>query len=175
MKNRRNVIIAFMLCAVLCLGIGFAALSDDLAIDGTLAYDKEAAEDVFNAEVYFTGAEADASSTCNDATQVTYSVEAADNGDANDLLKIAVGDTAFAVANETVVIKATVKNDSTDAVTVALTSTTAPTSGAFEVSCTGATIDAGSTGTVTVTIKLLSTEADVSDTFAFALTATSAN
>ena len=37
MKNRRNAIIAFLLVAVLCLGIGYAGVvSDTLTVAGTL-------------------------------------------------------------------------------------------------------------------------------------------
>lgn len=35
MKNRRNMIVAFLLCACLIVGVGYAALVDELVIDAT--------------------------------------------------------------------------------------------------------------------------------------------
>lgn len=37
MKNRKRVVVAFLLVAVLCLGIGYAALTDTLTISGTVS------------------------------------------------------------------------------------------------------------------------------------------
>ena len=34
MKNRRNVVVAFLVCAVMLLGVGYAALTDTLTIAG---------------------------------------------------------------------------------------------------------------------------------------------
>lgn len=45
MKNRKNVIVALLLISVLCMGIGFAALTDDLAISGSI--DTDSQDDVF--------------------------------------------------------------------------------------------------------------------------------
>lgn len=52
MKNRRKTIIAFMLCACLIMGIGYAAVADELVITGTGSY--EASLTPFDADVYFT-------------------------------------------------------------------------------------------------------------------------
>ena len=38
MKNRRNVVIAILLIAVLCVGIGYAALSDTINFTGKISY-----------------------------------------------------------------------------------------------------------------------------------------
>lgn len=38
MKNRRNIIIAFLLCATLLVGVGYAAVADVLDVDGTAEY-----------------------------------------------------------------------------------------------------------------------------------------
>jgi len=54
MKNRRIVLIAFMLVAVLTMGIGFAVYSTTLAINGTTAVSAEAVE--FSQEVKFLSA-----------------------------------------------------------------------------------------------------------------------
>lgn len=52
MKNRRNLIVAFLLCACLIVGIGYAAVADELVITGTGSY--EASLNPFDADVYFT-------------------------------------------------------------------------------------------------------------------------
>ena len=51
MKNRRNLIVAFLLCACLIVGIGYAALTDTLRIDGTAAVKHENANNVFDGSV----------------------------------------------------------------------------------------------------------------------------
>ena len=56
MKNRRNVVIAFMIVAVMLLGIGYAALSDTLDITGSADVNQSAAEEAFNEDVYFSAA-----------------------------------------------------------------------------------------------------------------------
>ena len=53
MKNRRNVIIAFLLCATILVGVGYAALTDTLRIDGTAAVKHENANNVFDGQVVF--------------------------------------------------------------------------------------------------------------------------
>ena len=61
MKNRRTVIVAFMLIAVMVLGVGYAALSDTLTIIGNAHIDLSAAEAGFDEKVYFSAAEATSS------------------------------------------------------------------------------------------------------------------
>lgn len=58
MRNRKTVIVAFMLVAVMLLGVGYAALTDSLDIGGTAEITKNAAEAAFDADVYFTKATA---------------------------------------------------------------------------------------------------------------------
>lgn len=50
MKNRRTTLIAFVLIAALCVGIGYAALTDTLTIGGTIS----ANANPLDAAVYFT-------------------------------------------------------------------------------------------------------------------------
>jgi cytochrome oxidase Cu insertion factor (SCO1/SenC/PrrC family) len=56
MKNRRNVVIAFMIVAVMLLGIGYATLSDTLDITGSADVNQSAAEEAFNEDIFFSGA-----------------------------------------------------------------------------------------------------------------------
>ena len=57
MKNRKTVIIAFLLVAALLLGIGYAAYSTKLFINGTAEVESEAI--AFTNEVVFTNAKTD--------------------------------------------------------------------------------------------------------------------
>ena len=41
MKNRRNIIIAFLLCATLIVGVGYAAFVGNLTVNGTTAFNPE--------------------------------------------------------------------------------------------------------------------------------------
>lgn len=58
MKNRRQILVAFMLCAVMLLGIGYAALSDVLDITGTAELTAGNAGNAFDGDVYFESGEA---------------------------------------------------------------------------------------------------------------------
>lgn len=52
MKNRRKIVVALLVCACLVLSVGYAALADELVIDGNGSY--EASLSPFDADVYFT-------------------------------------------------------------------------------------------------------------------------
>ena len=53
MKNRRSVIIAFLLCASILVGVGYATVTDVLDITGSVDVTKEGAQEAFNHDVYF--------------------------------------------------------------------------------------------------------------------------
>ena len=55
MKKRRTTIVAFLLVAALCLGIGYAALTDVLDIQGTAEVNLAGIESDFDTHVYFSG------------------------------------------------------------------------------------------------------------------------
>ena len=169
MKNRRTVVVAFLLVAVLLLGVGYAALTDVLDITGTADIDQAAAESSFNEDIYFCAAVA------NDNGN-TASVNA-DNNDkasftANNLK--GAGDTAtftFSIVNV---------GDVDAKITPRIITNTEPDY--FEISSdwAGATKDlpAGTTEdaplTYTVTVKLLKTPtATIGGSFLIDLTAVS--
>jgi hypothetical protein len=56
MKNRKFIVAAFLLAAAMLLGVGYAALTDELAIAGTLKTDTTASMDEFDGDVYFSAA-----------------------------------------------------------------------------------------------------------------------
>ena len=58
MKNRKFVVVAFLLVAVMLLGVGYAALTDTLIIIGNAHIDLDTANKTFDEKVYFSAAEA---------------------------------------------------------------------------------------------------------------------
>lgn len=165
MKNRKTVVVAFLLVAVMLLGVGYAALTDVLDITGSADVNQSAAEESFNEDIYFTGAVANESGN-------TASVNADNNDKASftaNTLKGA-GDTAtftFTILN----------NGDVDAVvTPAISSNTNPTY--FEITSDWAgqakDLAAGQSLTYTVTVELLQTPTEtISGSFVIELTATS--
>ena len=57
MKNRKFVVVAFLLVAVLLLGVGYAALTDTLDVTGSADVNLSELNNEFNHDVYFVGAE----------------------------------------------------------------------------------------------------------------------
>lgn len=58
MKNRKIAIVAFFLVAVLCIGAGYAAVTDLLDIQGTAEVSQQGAQSVFDENLYFSNAAA---------------------------------------------------------------------------------------------------------------------
>ena len=58
MKNRKFVVVAFLLVAVMLLGVGYAALTDTLTIIGNAHIDIDTANKTFDEKVYFSDAQA---------------------------------------------------------------------------------------------------------------------
>ena len=58
MRNRKTVVVAFLLAAVMLLGVGYAALTDTLTIIGNAHVDIDTANKTFDERVYFSAAEA---------------------------------------------------------------------------------------------------------------------
>jgi hypothetical protein len=58
MRNRKTVIVAFMVAAVLLMAVGFAALTDTLTIIGNAHVDMATAESTFDEKIYFSEATA---------------------------------------------------------------------------------------------------------------------
>ena len=74
MKNRKIVVVAFLLAAVLLLGVGYAALTDTLTIIGNAHIDLDVANATFDEKIYFSAAEAtssDGSGTVADVASYT--------------------------------------------------------------------------------------------------------
>ena len=163
MKNRKTVVVAFLLVAVMLLGVGYAALTDVLDITGSADVSKSAAEDAYNADIYFTAAVAN-------ETGNTASI----NSDNNDKASFTAntlqgaGNTApftFTITNE---------GDLDAEVTPSISSNT--NEAYFQISSDWAgqpkTLAAGASLTYTVTVTLTDTPTDtISGSFIIELTA----
>ena len=57
MKNRRLALVAFLLCACMIVGVGYAAVITSLNVDGKVSFDHIAADDVteYAEQIHFTG------------------------------------------------------------------------------------------------------------------------
>lgn len=173
MKNRKTVVVAFLLCAVLLLGVGYAALTDTLDITGSADVNQSAAEEAFNEDIYFSAAVANPA-TGEQTTPNTASVNADNNDKASFTVKSlqGAGDTAtftFTIVNEgdvdatvTPKLNATLGNTNTE-----YFSLTSDWNGASQ------TLAAGGSITYTVTIELLKTPTEtIAGSFLVELTAT---
>ena len=175
MRNRKTVVVAFMLCAVMLLGIGYAALSDTLDITGSVDVNQSAAESAFNEDIYFANAVANGTDTTNTASI---------NHDNNDKASFTIND--FKGAGDIATFTFTIANagDVAATVTPRLNATLGNTNTEyFEISSDwdGATKDLAAavdgtpteiTYTVTVTMIKTPTET-ISGSFLLELVATS--
>lgn len=155
MKNRNTVIVAFMLVAVLLLGIGYAALTDTLSIIGNAHIDIGAANTTFDEKVYFSNAEA----TSTTGTGTTADVVSFNSDDATFTAN------KLAVKGEKSVFTFTIKNDSNVAANITVNAK--KLSGAdnpsnsntdkFKVTydLSADTIASGGSVTVTVTVEVV--------------------
>ena len=93
MKSRRNFVVAILLVAIMCIGVGFAALSSHINGTGTITY-----EPMF--QIAWNSAAAESGKT-TDVTDIVAT---------GGTLTFKVDTTSWAI-NDSVTIKAIVKND----------------------------------------------------------------
>ncbi len=176
MKNRKTVVVAFLLVAVMLLGVGYAALTDTLTIIGNAHIDVDTANKTFDEKVYFSAAE----TTSSTGTGTTADVAGFNDDDATFTAN------KLAIVGEESVFTFTIKNDSNvDAIisvnATKLSGATNPSNSneeIFEVTYEypdGMTVTKqGGTITVVVTVAVLKpVTSATSATFGIELTATS--
>lgn len=172
MKNKRNVLIAFILICCLCLSIGYAAITDTLVINGTSVAgvdnpnndetpddDQTPVEKLFDEKLGFTASEVGTNSEGVTITGNAASYPFADT--------VSFSASGFDAVNETAVITFTITNASTDydaSIAVPTLTWNNPTTNAnadyFEVTTdwgNAAKVVSANNGTttVTVTVKLI--------------------
>ena len=153
MKNRGIVVVAIMLVAVLCLGVGYAALNDAITATGT---------------VNVTATGFDLQWENDDTSPIGTSA----NG---NTLTFTVDATKLVKANDSVTIKAKVKNASTENFIAKITDVRVTQSTSYSayysVAIAGIAVndeiakDANKEVTITVTLKQMPVEDITNDTF----------
>ncbi|MBQ8350703.1 MAG: hypothetical protein IJY20_01500 [Clostridia bacterium] len=126
MKSRRIVVTAFLLCACLIIGVGYAALSDILEVTGTGLLSEGMADTEFEKDVYF--------KEVTTRTNCTAVIDASDTTGDTVIITIADTTSKMAVKGDTATATLVVANDSLEAVHVTLNSINDP-NGYFSISC----------------------------------------
>ena len=149
MKNRKIVVVAFLLVAMLLLGVGYAALSDTLDITGSADVNVSELEKQFEEDIYFDSA------TANGGAPDTASVNADNKDKASFSAKSLINE------GDSTTFTFVIKNDSAHDVVVtpklnATMGNTNPEYFSIVSDWNGAakTIPAGQTMSYTVTITL---------------------
>ena len=188
MKNRRFAIVAIVLVAVICLGVAFAALVDNLSVTGDVTVDNVIANQDFNNDVYFDPADGkvtiDRPTVNSNLSSVVTAVIGNDGEDTNDNLDITIPAGVLNFGGQEVVVKAYVKNASDEfdaSVVITPDEISQSASDLCDISCkfgssNTKTIAAEDSEMVTIVIKLKETvtgdEDALSGTFSFKLTST---
>lgn len=148
MKNRKIVVVSFLLVAVMLLGIGYANLTDTLNIIGDAEVSHANANSAFDADVYF--------SAVSEGVGYTASIDEPD--------KASFKVTGLSGGGESISITYTITNDNEFPASVIIDATNTTTTNATYFTCTSdkgdgeaIVIDASSTETVTLTITLIET------------------
>lgn len=185
MKNRKRVVVAFLLVAVLCLGIGYAALTDELTIGGTLNLagnnmeNQEAAKE-WDEDIYFLET-ITKQTAVGKADNSKYTAER--NASDYDKIDVTVDKGCLSVKGDAIEFEATIKNDNTDYAAEitwdATTDITVDKDEFFNVTisgmASGTTIDVNDSQKFKVKIELIKTPAvDITtgSTFSIKFTAT---
>lgn len=150
MKKRRTLIISLLLIAALALGIGYAALTDDLFIDATANFDPKVAEDELDVDVKFIDP-----TTSNDYCNAGVSGNDASGDTA--YLHIGGEDVPFELTTPGQSAEAvyTVENNYEAAVNVSIVTDLTTLSAKYDIVINvddAQNIPSGGTGTITVTI-----------------------
>lgn len=149
MKNRKLAIVAFFLAAVMCIGAGYAVLTDILDIQGVANVSATEAEKVFESKIYFTNAV---------ANEPGNSAEVSTNN--NDKATFTANTLAYEGNKATFTFTILNENGTLDAnVTPKITANTKPEYFAVSSDWNGETtlIEAGKSKTYTLTVELLKT------------------
>ncbi|MBR2354448.1 MAG: hypothetical protein IKA76_08115 [Clostridia bacterium] len=162
MKKRRTTIIALLLVAALALGIGYAAMADDLMVTGTADISVEAADEAFEADVYFS--KAVISPEKGTATIGELAVGTADK----DKITIDVAAGALKGKGDSVICAAEITNAGDLAALVNITNLEVSDSEYFSVttnwSGNSAQLAAGGVADLTITIACVKTPTEVVET-----------
>lgn len=161
MKNRKKMLVIFLVCAALIVSVGYATVTNVLDIQGSATVDIKHSSDAFNADIYFTGvknAEGNFVSTIEAAAGLDYTANINTNN--NDKAQFTV--TGLEEKDDSTTITYQIKNDSDYEATVALKTLTNTNLTDFtfdyyfgsDTSAESATIAAHGTVEVSVVVKV---------------------
>ncbi len=159
MLKRNKVLVAFMLVAVLCMSIGFAAISDTLYVGGTVNLDLSDGGELdkeFNENVYFVSA------MTTDSKVTTSTIGADEAGDTNDKYTFVIDASAFNNVGDSQAVTVSVQNDNNVDATLTLSAVTEGALANF-ITVTPAintTVAAGQANQMTITVTLDSVPAN---------------
>ncbi|MBQ9773933.1 MAG: hypothetical protein IJW30_04645 [Clostridia bacterium] len=176
MKNRRTILVAFLLIAAMTIGVGYAVLTDELKAHGTTGVNVDDAKEVFDEDIYFS--KAVIASTTGTATISNLIDDGGADQGTNDYVSITINDGFLKEVGDQAIVTLTVKSESDLAVTMAIPTITNNNSTYFAVTTTWSTetvIAAKGTADIVITVELIKTPtADQDLTFDVVLGATSA-
>lgn len=161
MKNRKRMLVIFLVIAAMLIGVGYAAVTNVLDIQGSATVDIKHANDAFNEDVYFTGvknAEGNFVTTIDANAGLKYTANINTNN--NDKAQFTV--TGLEEKDDSTTITYQIKNDSDYEANVTLKTetNTNPTDFNFsyyfgqDTSATTATIPANGTVEVSVVVSV---------------------
>ncbi len=177
MRTRRFTITAFLLAAIMVLGIGFAALADELDINGTVEISGTQAETTFDGDVHFDSVNFDVAQHVvkTGSTQHTSNATAGGNVSFSaDSDTVTFMSTTFADLGDTTAITLTIVNEYIKAVKVtAVITFTNNGDSCFDAAITGSGWTLGVDGKYTADIAASTKEGDTgahgTTTFVFAV------
>lgn len=149
MRNRKTVIVAFMLIACMLMAVGFAALTDTLNIEGDAEVSQINAENAFDDDVYF--------SAVSSGSGYTAEILSTNNDKGNFTV------TGLEGKDDVISITFTIQNDNEFGVNVVVDPTNTETTNTEYFECTTSvgdatfSIPAHGSYNVTVNVKLLKT------------------
>ena len=169
MKNKRNVLIAFILICCLCLSIGYAAVTDILTIngtagvlidnpnnDGTPEVNPTPFEENFDANLGFSASK-DASAT--DGAKMEDKTDASVYASLGDTVSFAISD--LKAAGDTATITYTITNNNEYAATIEeITNTNSNAKYTVTYAPSATTIPAGGSIDVVVTVTLTALDSE---------------
>ena len=106
MKNRRTILVTFLLLAVMVMGVAYAALTDNLLIKGEATVNTTASQTNFDEDIYFSAA-SKVGAVENDVDSA--SISTLDNGDTINFVVKSLGN-----QGDSVTFACTIKNKSTE-------------------------------------------------------------
>ncbi len=151
MKNKKFILVSFILVSSMLIGVGYAALTDIFVVDGNAVINQQAQNVAFDADISVSKAEF-VETTGTSGVADTAGPDAVNNDKASFTVK------SLALVGETAKFTFTIKNDSEFDATIANTVCTVDDTTHFRVTADvpdNNVCAAGSTMDVTVTVELI--------------------